>query len=78
MFLSRPIISYLKGEAEATAFLPPEMYDYFLTVLVYTFVDELNLADSYLFMLKDQLRHWSFVKHSGYEIFLVKLIEKLR
>jgi hypothetical protein len=78
MFLSGPIIAYLKADTEPTAFLPPEIYEHFLAVLVYSFTDEQDQADSYLLMLKDKLRHWHFIKRSKYDNFLVCLIEKLK
>ena len=74
MFLSRPIISYLKDAIEPTAFLPPEMYELFLAVLVYTFTDDQSQADSYLSTLKSKLERWHFVKHSKYENFLACLL----
>ena len=77
-FLSLPIISYLKADIEPIAFLPPEMYELFLAVLVYTFTDDKKQADSYLSMLKSKLECWHFIKHSCYENFLVCLLEKLK
>lgn len=44
-FLSKPAITFLKAPSEPTAFLPVEYYDYFLSVLVYTFTDDQACAD---------------------------------
>jgi hypothetical protein len=66
MFLSGPVISYLKARVEPTAFLPPQMYEQFLAVLVYSFTEEYDHADNYLSMLKEKLRRWPFIECRTY------------